>query len=185
MSGILAGLIGSYGAAVPDYAYELISTSLVSSNVTTLTISSLPTTGYKHLEVRFTARNGTASNTNLRMTLNGSSTGYAYHQLYGNGTSVTSFASSANTYVQFREGIVSNVGTAGAYSAGVISILDYMVTSIKSKTIRASYGSNPNPQVALLSGLWTSTAAVTSMSFTVQSGTIGIGSRFSVYGIKG
>jgi hypothetical protein len=64
----------------------------------------------------------------------------------------------------------------------IFDVIDYASTS-KFKTIRAIAGMDNNgataPYIALGSGLWRSTSAVTSISFSGVTGT------FSLYGIKG
>jgi hypothetical protein len=77
---------------------------------------------------------------------------------------------------------------SGIFSPFIIDILDYANTN-KRTTIRYSGGPmlSSNHIVSLISGLYFSTAAITSMTFGnfVDDGNIVAGSRFSIYGIKG
>lgn len=179
--GIMAGSVS--GAAG---AYELITTRLVTSNLTAFTLSGIPAETYKHLEVRFTLRNGTATNRSLYVRPNGSTASiYANHSLRGDGSSVTSTNATSQGFALIGDAAVGYTATAGIFGAGVISILDYASTS-KNKTIRSLAGRHDaaSNAVALASSLWASTAAITSITFQMQSGTIGVGSRFSLYGVK-
>lgn len=179
--------LGILAASAPKVSgsYELIAT-VNGTNNTVISLSGIPANTYKHLEIRYTLRNGGATNANLRMTLNSSATGYAYHDLTGNGTSVTSSVSTSATFIEFTGAAAGNTTTASVFGAGVISILDYSSTT-KNKTIRGLYGKVVTSlyTIALRSGLWANTAAVTQITFQMQSGTMGTGSRFSLYGIKG
>ncbi len=177
------GFFAASGGAAAG-AYELISTTVLGADTASVTFSSIDQT-YKHLELRIVGRNNDSGGTqnNLRMTVNGSSTGYAYHRLGGNGSSVTSIAATSAT--QFYVGALPTNAQTSQSGAAVISILDYASVS-KNKTIRSFFGASASDAstVGLYSGLWTSTSAITSI-LLLTSGSFVAGSRFSLYGIKG
>lgn len=175
--GILAA-----SAPVSAGAYELIATQSFGTTQTSITFSSIPQT-YKHLELRFVAKNGSTTQTNMFVNFNGSSTGYAWHSLYGSGTAVYSTASSAQTRITIPS-CITNYTAGAAWGSGIISILDYRGSG-KNKTTRTSHGEINNFVVALTSGLWANTAAITSITLAPPNGNFAIGSRFSLYGIKG
>jgi hypothetical protein len=174
------------GAAAAG-AYELISTTILGSATSTVTLNSIPNT-YKYLQVRLTARaSDTGSWDFLIMRFNGDTIStYARHDLNGNGSGVSAgFAQNTSGMAIAR--VTANGGPAGAFGAGIIDVFDYADTN-KYTTVRALGGQHGSGarDVNLSSGLWPSTAAVTSITFApVFSGTILAGSRFSVYGIKG
>lgn len=183
MTGILAGLIGSF-ASVPSGAYELLATANGTGSSGVITISSIPQ-DYKHLQIRYTAKNSSASSQmNIRM--NSITSGvYMRHTLRGNGTAASSTASgTSQTSIQLVEAI-ANSTVANAVNAGVIDILDYTSTT-KNKTIRVFCGMADNlNRLQLSSGFYNQTTAVTSISFIASSGNFASISRFSLYGIKG
>lgn len=180
--GILAS---SGGAAAADY--ELISTTLVSSAVSSVTFSSLNTVAaaYKHLQIRLAARTATSGNVddiNIRFNSDTGSN-YAMHQLYGNGSSVAS-EGYTNTTLAASALVTGNTATANVFGAAVIDILDFANTTTN-KTIRGLSGMASNSNYVLLrSNHWRSTSAVTSITISA-SANLSVGSRFSIYGLKG
>jgi hypothetical protein len=83
--------------------------------------------------------------------------------------------------------ITGSTATANVFAVTVLDLLDYTSTS-KYKTVRnlAGYDSNGFGSIALNSGLWMNTVAVTSISISPRVGTLfNANSRFSLYGIKG
>jgi len=173
------------GGAAADY--ELISTTVLGSTTSSVTFSGLGTSAaaYKHLQLRITSRdNRSLANDNFyNLTFNSDTTytNYRSHELSGNGSSV----SSANDYgagmYAIVGGSVANSGTANAFGASIVDILDWQGT--KNKTIRALNGI-PG-YIIMYSSLWMSTAAITTMTLTPNASASFIsGSRFSLYGLK-
>jgi hypothetical protein len=74
---------------------------------------------------------------------------------------------------------------ANGFSAGVVDVLDAF-SSTKNKTSRnfGGYAGNSN-NVSIYSGVWLSTASVTSMEISSAANNFVAGSRFSLYGIRG
>jgi hypothetical protein len=111
---------------------------------------------------------------------------YAAHRLRGNGTSASA-AGSASVTVMDSSPIINVYGNlANYYGVAVIDIIDYASTT-KYKTLRSFTGADINGtgQVALSSGLWMNTAAITSISITQWIQDCAAGSTFALYGIKG
>ena len=181
------GFLASAGGAAGSY--ELISTTLLGSTTASVTFTNGGAwAGYKHLQVRVTGRIATAAGTGgvdwcLRFNGNASEI-YAFHYLNGNGSTVTSFGAGTQNKIVFIASMPSATLAAGIYNAAVIDILDFAGT--KNKTVRSFVGTPGNNWVALNSGLWESTAALTSLTFFDTSAlNFAAGSRFSLYGIKG
>ena len=181
------GFLASAGGAAG--AYELISTTLLASTTASVTFTNGGAwAGYKHLQVRVTGRIATATGTNgaewdMRFNDDASEV-YAFHYLNGNGSTVTSYGAGTQNRIAFLASMPSATLAAGIYNAAVIDILDFAGT--KNKTVRSFIGSPGNNWVALNSGLWGSTAAVTSIKFfDTNAWSFAAGSRFSLYGIKG
>jgi hypothetical protein len=74
--------------------------------------------------------------------------------------------------------------SAAAFSFGamIIDLPDYMSTT-KNKTVRALAGT-PS-RVAMDSGLFIGTAAISSISLSANASSFATGSRLALYGIKG
>jgi hypothetical protein len=177
------GILAASGAGVAS-DYELIATAFGTGSSGTITFSSIPAT-YKHLQVRYTAKN-TLSNSFMLMRFNGITTNgaYRYHRLRGSGTVVSSSESGSTNAIEMDASMASST-TTGAVSAGVIDILDY-ASSSKNTTIRALYGqAGPANTIYLASGALFNTAAITSLSLITGANSFATTTRFSLYGIKG
>jgi len=166
------------GGVVADTSYELIESVILGSSQASITFSSLGTysSSYKHLQIRASAKS--TSFDNMFMRLNGDTgSNYAYHRLIGNGSAVSSLASSSQTSMV--------CGVHDSESAGnVIDLLDVYSTT-KNKTVRSIYGI-ASTTIRFNSGLWLSTASLTSILLLPTGAlTFSSGSRFSLYGIKG
>ena len=178
---------GAGGGAAAG-AYELISTTLVSSAVSSVSfdLTGLSAT-YKHLQIRSTVRSARSDNADtMRVRFNNiSSSAYSWHHLYGEGSAVGATYGTSDTGM--RTGLVASAtNSANIYSGVVIDLVDAFGT--KNKTIRTLTGSHTNgaTYITLASGLWFDTTAATSLQLSVISGNnIASGSRFSLYGIKG
>jgi hypothetical protein len=181
------GIFSAAGAGGVGGTYELIETSIVSgSSTTTVTFSNLGTysSTYKHLQIRGVAK--PASNANTYLRVNGDTgNNYAWHELftYEPATSVQSAGSTSQNHIKaiYADG----TGTANSFGAGVIDILDSYSTT-KNKSVRILTGTTDDVFITLRSGLWNSTASITSLTLTTSDGSnLVAGSRFSLYGIRG
>jgi hypothetical protein len=154
----------------------LATVTVPSGGAASITFTGIPST-YKHLQLRGILKQTVAQNwTDIRF--NGDSTvgNYSSHQLNGNGSSVSSSASTLN--IQHIVGI----DQFGGY---VTDILDYANVN-KYTTVRNLGGvdQNGNGQLALSSELWMNTAAVTQVTVTAGSGVFVQYSTFALYGVK-
>lgn len=168
-------------------SYESIQTVTVGSgDASDITFSSIPST-YKHLQVRLIGRDTFYANSDTawKITFN-SDTGsnYSYHGLTGDGSSASASAGSSAAFI-YIAGFPTDGATASTYGATVVDVLEYANTNIY-KTVRAlgGYDKNGGGFVALRSGNWRSTSAITSLTITPQTG-IKQYSQFALYGIKG
>jgi hypothetical protein len=166
-------------------SYESIATVTVGvGGQSSVTFSSIPST-YKHLQIRYIAKNtGTVTAYSIfNFTFNGdSAANYSAHQLYGNGSSAGAGATTSTTS-QLAPWI-PYASYTNVFGAGVIDILDYANTSkYKTTRILGGFDSNGDGVVGLISGLWQSTAAVSSISFTFSN--FAQYSQFALYGVKG
>jgi hypothetical protein len=180
MLGIMASSIS--GSKAVTNSYESIATVTVGTAVSSISFSSIPST-YKHLQIRAFARSSVQAR--LRMQLNGDTgNNYAVHFLMGDGA--TASAAAAASTNQF--GMASSQADANIFCVNVIDLLDYSNTN-KYKTARILEGNDKNAsggEVALWSGLWMNTAAISSATmYFDSSANIAQYSHFALYGIKG
>jgi hypothetical protein len=187
---LILGILDSGGAAagVPG-TYESIATVTVGSGGSaTVSFTSIPA-DYVHLQIRGiakSARAGSARN-DLIIKLNGSSTTYAHHQLYGDGASAAALGTSSTTQGLLGINCVPSSGYTSQFGVVVADILDYLSTN-KNKTIRSLAGTDNNGAgfISLSSALWYATpVAVTSIDLTVDGAhNFEQYSQFALYGIK-
>jgi hypothetical protein len=178
---------GAGGGPSGGGAYELIQSSILTSDTASVTFSSIPE-DYKHLQIRMVSRNPTNTGGALLRINGDTGSNYVSHRIYGFGGSVTSSALESATNVDLIAFTSASLSSSTDFGAGVIDILDYTNTS-KNTTIRGLGGreqgnGSTSDFIVLLSGLWINTSAVTSVSLTSE-GTFQTGSRFSLYGIRG
>ena len=184
-------LPGIYASQITGHlvttAYDSIATVNVSSTVSSVSFTSIPST-YKHLQIRYLARStrtGFTSDSLLLQFNSDTATNYNYHRLYGDGSTVTSDATTSSSNIYISQATAANA-TSGMFAGGVLDILDYADTN-KNKTTRTLSGNDQNGSglMFLNSGLWRSTSAITSIVITPQSGSHAQYSSFALYGIKG
>ena len=164
-------------------SYESIATvSVGAGGSASVSFTSIPGT-YTHLQVRYISRVNTSATQN-DMTFNSdTASNYGIHELYGDGSSVG--AGGAASFSKIPLG--TNLSEANIFTVGVLDILDYANTN-KYKTTRNLYGVDKNAAggiVGITSGLWLSTSAITSITFTPRANTFQQYSHFALYGIKG
>ena len=169
-------------------SYESIATATGTGSSGTITFSSVPST-YKHLQIRFIARD-TRATTRDDITIGFNSdtgTNYAYHYVYGDGASAVA-GGGANAGTGYVGSIAADSASANIVGAGIIDILDYADTN-KFKTVRVLNGEDQNGSgyVYFNSSLWRSTSAITSIDIKTTSGTryFTTSTTFALYGIKG
>jgi hypothetical protein len=188
--GIMASSFRS--AAGPDGAYDALATVTVpSGGLASITFAGIPNT-YKHLQVRWscTTNRGTYAIDDIKMTFN-SDTGanYSHHNLKGNGSTASAGAIANSNYLYYD--VSAGTSVSNFFGVAITDILDYADTN-KFKTIRALTGTDTNGsvagefgRVALQSGNWRSTSAVTSITIVPFNGTaFNQHSQFSLYGIR-
>jgi hypothetical protein len=185
---LLNTVLGSFssGVAASTSSYESIASATGTGSSDTITFSSIPS-GYKSLQVRALFRSSSAFSTpdTLRVTLNGSTTTYASHNLYGDGSTVTANGTTGSAYIRVLSMVTGS--TSGGYSVLILDLIDNDSTT-KNKTVRIFGGCDTNGlgAIGLHSGLWATTSAVTSMTFAITgAGNLDTTSTFALYGIKG
>ena len=177
---------GILSAASSGSSFELIESSILTSAVASVTFSSLSaySSVYKHLQMRYVARD-TDTSINIRnttMRFNSDTTSYISHNLNGDGSVVSSGVIATST--QGYPGVYYGGGSTSIFGGGIIDILDPYNTS-KNTTVRSLNGFAGNGAVVLSSFVYIDSQAVNSVTIFATAANFAIGSRFSIYGIKG
>jgi hypothetical protein len=178
MLGIMASQISGHLSSF----YSIATVTGTGSN-STITFSSIPST-YSHLQIRYSALAVTGGN-NINIRFNGVSTSvYSQHTLTGNGSSASATGSGSTTNLYGDVGGVTGAGTTKPL-VSIFDVINYASTT-KYKTVRAIAGidNNGSGAIALTSGSWQSTSAITSITLDQGGDSFATGSTFALYGIK-
>jgi hypothetical protein len=184
MGGLAARAFGMFSA--PQSSFESIATALPTTGPTSVTFSSIPQ-GYKHLQIRVTAR-VSLTEINLLLKFNGDATAtWVGHYLQTDGTTTTSASLSVPTSVPFFTRVANSSASPNIYGVGITDILEYNNTN-KYKTVRgmSGYDTNGSGYAVFTSNMWMNTAAITSIEVSIAGGSVfTTGSVVALYGIKG
>lgn len=169
--------------------FESIATAVGTGSSDSITFNSIPS-GYTHLQIRGIAavNYNSADFGTIGVRFNGDTgTNYTRHPLRGfrsggvnylqtSGIANTTYAEAGIAYLKIGDNILG---------ANVIDILDYNNTN-KNKTVRGFSGAQWTTAgaVQLGSGVWRSTASVTSVTLFGSNGNFGTQTTFALYGIK-
>jgi len=164
---------------------QIGSTVTVSTAVATISFTSIPAT-YTDLVLKLstkTSRSGDSSDDGY-VTFNGATTGFSYKLLSANGsTAGSSGASSTSSIYDFTPN-GSGTNAAGIWGNAEIYIPNYAGSNYKSISMDAVMENNATASYQYLTdGLWSSTAAITSITLQADLGNFVQYSTASLYGI--
>lgn len=162
--------------------YVLLERIELNASAASITFSNIPQTGYTDLKVVASMRSADVSNIAFEcsLTFNGNTTGYTAKQLYGDGTA----AASSSPTVRPAGFIVGTSATASTFSNGELYIPNYTSSNYKSYSVDSVTETNATTQyMNLVAGLWSNTAAITSIALAGTSGSFAANSTFSLYGL--
>ena len=189
--GIVASGISGHLTA-PSSFYSISTATVTSGGQTTITFSSIPST-YTHLQIRAIANDtytvNAPSSGQFYANFNGDTgTNYWYHSVYGTGTAANSQGGGGYSGIYVVAGTTTGGVANHLMTPSVMDILDYTNTN-KYKTTRTLSGTDVNATgggkyIALQSGAWANTAAITSISITTQGTAFDQYSQFALYGVK-
>ena len=194
LQGLANGSVRGYGGYLPlgpSTAFESIASASGTGSSGTITFSSIPST-YQHLQIRALMKDTNSSGIgtgNMLIRFN-SDTGsnYARHSLAGDGATTVVSGLASQTAMISGDSVAGGSSTiANTHGVAIIDIHDYASTT-KNKTMRIFSGADFNSTqgyVNLVSGLWMSTSAVTSISFVLSANSWTTTTQFALYGIKG
>lgn len=148
--------------------YDLIASNVLTSNVSSVTFSSLPQT-YRDLVVVVRK----ATTTNFELQLGGQPDTVSNVRMWGDGSTTGSQSATNN----------SGVGTYNQANLAIWQVMDYSTTN-KHKTVlmRANTTSGSFPGATAAAGRWGYTNAVSTITISTG-GTFESGDTFYVYGI--
>lgn len=186
------GNLTAPGDVDPGAMIPIATTTIGSGGSSSVIFSSIPG-NYEHLQIRFIVQSNRATYPdNMNIYLNGDTgTNYSWHQLKGDGSNAAASAGSTQNTIQTINNIPGSAWSNN-FGVGILDILDYSNTN-KYKTARLLTGFDGNgvagggfySNVELVSGLWQSTSAVTSITLQPTNGTLfNQYSSFALYGIK-
>ena len=170
---------------VSPLGYESIATvSVGSGGQANIEFTSIPQT-FTHLQLRLFGRetaSGTVNNEWMRFNSDTGSN-YAWHDLTGNGSVTGASSQSATTAMKSATWMPGTSASTNVFGGAVVDILDYTNTN-KYKTVRSLTGADNNGSgtIAFTSGLWMSTAAITTVTIVVSN--FAQYSHAALYGVK-
>jgi len=161
--------------------YTLISSVTVGAGgASSIDFTSIPAT-YTDLKLVGSIRTNTAQTDNsMDINFNSSATSFSARFLYGSGSAAAS--STGSTIILQADG---GAATSNTFSNFEIYIPNYAGSTNKSYSNDAVTENNATAAIAgLLAGLWSNTAAITSVSVKASTGTFVQHSTAYLYGIK-
>lgn len=163
--------------AITDAMVALYSTTLAATS-SSLSISGIPTSGYRDLKIIVSCTGTMAGNGVQGLQFNGdTSANYADIGIYGESTSTGTEVHNSAGYIKAS---VSNVTPNEIFT---FEILDYSaVDKFKNALIRTG---NTATNVSFYAGRWNSTSAINSIRlYHTGTNVYGIGTTISLFGIK-
>jgi len=163
---------------------KLYSATVGSGGAASVTFSNIPQ-GYTDLVIKASARSTRAGNIadGLVVLVNGLTTGYIYRAVQGDGSTLYSTSSG---YEQGWSGAIPGASaTASIFGNTDISFANY--SGFTSKTFFCDSSAENNATNAYSSfngGMQSSSAPITSLTFSAANGTLVENSTFAVYGVK-
>jgi hypothetical protein len=144
-----------------------------------ITFSSIPQT-MTDLVLLVSARTTNPSGNywnNIRVTFNGSSTGYSERYLYGTGAG-TGSGTSATSYLEFQYAVSAQGTTSNTFSNLSLYIPNYRTSNNKSVSVDSVTENNATNALAnITAGLWSNSAAITSITLNGEAN----GGQFAAY----
>jgi len=161
--------------------YVLLGEVTLTATTASVTFSNIPQTGYTDLKVVCSARGSNSGeyNTYIQLAFNGVTTNLSERWIFGNGATVLSL-----TETRILASIPAVTATANTFGNTEFYIPNYTSANFKSVNVDSVGENNATNAVATLgAGLWSNTAAITSINLSVDSASFVAGSTFYLYGL--
>jgi hypothetical protein len=183
------GIIASSRLGAPADGYVSLASFTATGGESEIVFSNI-LQQYQHLEIRYVGRNTAAGGNweEMWVQFNGV-TSANYSQMAQGGFGGTLFANGGTTgLTRIYAGVAVQGGnSSGLFAGGVIRIPNYTSTT-QYKHLRGESTWSASGQTGAIiqtaGGLWSSTAAITSLRFTTGSSNWAANSKFALYGIK-
>ena len=159
-------------------------TTVTGSNAANISFTSIPAT-YTDLVVYLSLRQ-TADTNDTMIRFNGVTTSYSQRTLLGNGSSASSNTGTSATFIRLYGGSNPTSYTANTFSNAMVYIPNYTSAVNKSVSVDSVTENNATAAIqGLVAGLWSNTAAITSIEFDFYDSASDflIGSSASLYGV--
>jgi hypothetical protein len=157
------------------------------AGASSVTFSSIPQTGYTDLIIKTSARGTQAAASHaLTLRFNGSTTSYSGRELVGDGSAVSSGTRGVFGSAMYIGNIDGNSATSSTFSNTEICIPNYTSSNFKSVSVDGVSENNATEAyTTFLAGLWSDTAAITSIDLVpfASHGTLMPNSTFYLYGV--
>lgn len=161
--------------------YVLLERIELNASAASITFSNIPQTGYTDLKIVASVRDDYASvSVNLGIKLNGVTTGLTGRNINGSGSAANSGTNTSE--IGFTDG---SSATANTFSSTEVYIPNYTSSNYKSYSADSVSESNQTAvYMQMLAGLWSNTAAITSITvYPINATNFVANSTFSLYGI--
>jgi hypothetical protein len=164
--------------------YTLLETVTVgAAGASSVTFSGIPQT-HTDLVVKASARSTSSGVDNLQVQFNGNATGYVTRALQGDGSAAGSLVH-GQTNIIIAGYVNGTASTASTFTNTEFYISNYTSANFKSISIDATQENNATTAYSFLNaGLWSNTAAITSINIGSPSNAWVANSTFYLYGIK-
>jgi hypothetical protein len=182
---------GLFGVTAAPYtlvgAYDALATVTVpSGGASSITFSAIPQTGYSHLQIRGITNNTSGGFSLDTVIINGNTSNYSDHYLYGDGSSASAGANGGGGTASYAILTGGTSTPSNVFAGFIMDVLDYK-NSNKNKVFKCLSGMDANGSgyIWFQSGAnYTNTNPVTSLTFTPSSGNFAQYTQFSLYGIR-
>lgn len=143
--------------------YDSIATTTLGSANSTITFSNIPST-YTDLRIILTNTTGSAGNTTLLRFNNNSATTYSGTFLQGNGSAISSYRLTNESYIYLDYGTVGSSTTIPTFTA--VDIFSYTVSINKTVITTSARELNGTGETIAGVGLWRNTASINRIDLT-------------------
>ncbi len=160
--------------------HVLLETIELTQTAASVTFDNIPQTGYTDLKIVWSGRLSDASTaTYCKLTFNGSASNFTAKRLAGSGSAVSS-----GNLPQWSGTAPGANATSNTFSNVEFYIPNYTSSNYKSYSLDTVTENNATEAYAELgAGLWSDTAAITSITLTGNAGSFVANSTFSLYGV--
>ena len=164
--------------------YVLLERIELNASASSITLSNIPQTGYTDLKLVWSGRSTSSNHYDIfQIKFNGNASGYTMRRVYGTGSGTPTSENNSLGYI--NGGYNSDAAdTASTFGNAEIYIPNY--TSSNYKSLSSDFVTENNATFAIAgfnAGLWSNTAAITSITLTSEYGSFAQYSSLSLYGL--